>query len=258
MKQIANKRWFSIVAATFAACATGISVPAWSQGRFVMDDNQFNQWVFSGSGKQLDEGSEISLALEALDRTCHLNDSQKEKLRLAGRGDYARFEQQIEQLRSELVGKSYDQNEISKMYQRIQPLTARYQAGLLGDESLFSKVAHSSLSPEQQEQHEAAQLERRQARHNAKVRLFVAMFEQSCPMTATQRDSLVELLLKETRPANRASEYDWYVVVIQVGKIPDEKLNIILDDAQLTFLRKSNQQARAMERHLQQIGVLPK
>jgi hypothetical protein len=259
MKWFAGRRPIPLLAAVVATSAiVGSALSARSQNRFTLQENQFNQWLYNNNnGKALDEDSELSLTVEALDRTCRLTEAQKEKLRLAGRGDYARFKQEIEQLRSELVGKSYDQNEMGNIYQRIQPLNVRYNAGLLGETSLFSKLVHSTLTSEQRDEYEAAELARRQSIHDAKARLFVANFERSCPLTAKQRDAFVKLVLAETRPAKRSSEYDWYVVVCQVGKIPDQKVTEILDEAQMHVLKKFTAQARGMERHLKQIGVMP-
>jgi predicted DNA-binding protein (MmcQ/YjbR family) len=246
--------------AAFVCCAivSGAERSNGQPGQFRMDDNQFNQWVFNGAnGGGIDDDSDVVLYVEAADRACHLSQEQKDKLNLAGSGDFARFKHDLDQLRTEMVGKSYNQNEINNLYQKIQPFNARYQAGLLGETSLFAKVLHNTLNPEQREEYEAAELERRQARHNAKVRLLVAMFEQNCPLTSKQRDSLVELLLTDTKPAKRQSQYDWYVVIVQVAKIPDNKLTPILDKSQLQVIKKLTQQGRGMEQHLKTIGVLP-
>jgi hypothetical protein len=129
---------------------------------------------------------------------------------------------------------------------------------MLGPTSLFAKVVHQVLTPEQKEEFEAAEAERRKTRHAAKVRLFVAILERSCPLKSSQRDAIVELLLKETRPALRSSEYDWYVVIVQAAKIPDKKLKPILDPAQMKYVKKITDQARGMEGTLKQMGVLPK
>ena len=245
-------------AIAFCAIVCGAGQSNAQPGQFRMDENQFNQWLFNGTnGGGIDEDSEVVLSVEAVDRACHLSQEQKDKLNLAGSGDFARFKYEVDQLRTEMVGKSYDQNEINKLYQKIQPLNTRYQAGLLGETSLFAKVLHNLLNPEQREEYEAAELERRQARHNAKVRLFVAMFEQNCPLTSKQRDSLVDLLLTDTKPAKRQSQYDWYVVIVQAAKIPDKKLKPILDKSQLQVLKQLTQQGRGMEQHLKTIGVLP-
>src|SRR5262245_35814618 len=164
-----------------AAIAVGVVVRAASPSaaqNFVMDENQFNSWLYQGNGGQLmDEDSELNLMLEAVDRASHLTNEQTEKLRLAGQGDYARYKREFDELRAECVGKSYDNNQINEIYQKFQPLTQRYQAGLLGDKSLFSKVVQQSMTPAQREEFEAAEAERRKARHASKVRLFVAILE---------------------------------------------------------------------------------
>jgi hypothetical protein len=247
------------VARALAVCAAVcFAQPAHAQNKFVMGDDQFNQWLYQGNGQAADEDSEITLMVESVDRSCHLNEEQKNKLRLAGHGDYARFSQKVDDLRSECVGKSYDQNTMNELYQKFEPLQTQYQAGMLGSTSLFAKVLQRALTPEQREEYEAAEAERRKTRLQAKVRLFVAILEQSCPLKSSQRNALVDVLLKETQPALRSSEYDWYVVVVQAGKIPDDKLKPTLDKAQLMYFKKITQQARGMEAQLKQAGVLPK
>jgi Spy/CpxP family protein refolding chaperone len=256
-------RWLTFVlkstSVALVACALVLlAAIAHAQNKFVMDDNQFNGWLFQGTGQIPDKDSEVTLMVEAMDRSCHLTAEQKNKLRLAGHGDYARFDQKVNDLRSECVGKTYNQDEINELYQKFQPLTAQYQAGMLGSTSLFAKVVQGVLTPEQREEFEAAEAERRKTRHAAKVRLFVAILEQSCPLKSSQRDAMVELLLKETQPALRSSQYDWYVVVVQAAKIPDSKWKPILDQAQMTYVKKITGQARGMEATLRQMGVLPR
>src|SRR5438034_7694 len=102
---------------------------------------------------------------------------------------------------------------------------------VMGDDQ-FNQWLYQGNGQAADEDSEAAEAERRKTRHQAKVRLFVAILEQSCPLKSSQRDALVDVLLKETRPALRSSEYDWYVVVVQAGKIPDDKLKPTLDKAQ--------------------------
>jgi hypothetical protein len=248
---------FLLKATTLALFASAFALST-VHAQFIMDENQFNGWLYQGSGQAPVEDSEVTLVVEAIDRSCHLNAEQQEKLRLAGHGDYARFEQKVNDLRSECIGKTYNQNTMQELYQKFQPLTQQYQAGMLGPSSLFAKVVHRVLTPEQTEEYEAAEAERRKTRHAAKVRLFVAILDQSCPMKASQRDAMVDLLLKETRPALRSSQYDWYVVMVQAARIPDSKLKPILDQSQMTYFKKITVQVRGMEAMLKQMGVLPK
>jgi hypothetical protein len=248
----------TITVLALAVCAVlHFAATSGAQNRWVMDDNQFNQWVYRNNGQVMDEDTEVALMVESIDRVCHLSDEQKEKLRLAGHGDYARFRMEIDELRTKYVGKDYDPNDIGKIYQEIQPFTSRYQAGLLGESSLFIKVAHRMITPSQRAEFDAAQADRRKARHAAKVRLFVALLEDRCPLKSDQRKALVELLLKETRPPLRPSEYDWYVLTVQAAKIPEPRLVAILDPAQMRYFKKVTQQAMGIEGHLKQLGVMP-
>lgn len=247
---------FATTSIMAVAAVLGTASAATAQNDFVLDDNQFNGWLFQNRVHDDSADAQITLAVEAVDRACHLSDAQLDKLRLAGRGDYARFDRQVDELRAELVGKLYDQRKIGEVYQRIQPLATIYQSGLLGRSSLFAKVINTTLTPEQLAEYAAADKERLKARHVANVRLYVAVLQRRCPLSDEQRTALVELLLAETRPPLRSSEYDVVVVPAQAGGIPEEKFTAILDEAQFSVLSKALQQVRGFEQHLKQQGVL--
>jgi hypothetical protein len=113
-----------------AILLSGPSV-AQAQDNFELNEQTFNQWLFNANQGKFDPDSELSLHIEAVDRVCGLDQSQKEKLRMAGRGDFARFGRQVDDLKAKYVGKTFGQNEIGEIYQKIQPLGQVYQAGLL-------------------------------------------------------------------------------------------------------------------------------
>src|SRR5262245_38079822 len=77
--------------------------PAVRMHAFVMNDAQFDQWVFGNMGlanaaaarNRLD--SLLTLNVDDLERTCGLTLIQKKKLLLAGRGDIKRFFDRIEE-----------------------------------------------------------------------------------------------------------------------------------------------------------------
>jgi hypothetical protein len=246
----------AITAAILLASALASAGQLVAQGTFELNEQTFNQWLFNASQGAFDSESELTLTVEAVDRTCGLSAPQKEKLRLAGRGDYARFAQQVDELRARFVGKTYGQNEIGEIYQKIQPLGAAYQAGLLGESSLFSKVLAQSLTPEQAKEFEQLEAQRRQTRYKAKVRLYVASIERSCPLTDKQRIALAELLIAETKPPKRFGQYDWYVVMYQASKIPDEKYSRIVDEAQMRQLKRMLQHGQGMAHFLRQQKLL--
>jgi hypothetical protein len=254
-----NRHCRAAIAATLVLLlwsAPAAAVQVIVEERFELNEQTFNQWLFNARQGSFDSESELTLTLEAVDRVCGLSPPQKEKLRLAGRGDFARFEQRVDELRTKFVGKKYGQNEIGEIFQKVQPLGAAYQAGLLGESSLFAKVLAQSLSREQAEEYERLEAQRRQKRYAAKVRLFVAAMERSCPLSDKQRRALVELLIAETKLPKRFGQYDCYVVMCQAGKIPDEKYGQILDEAQMRQLQQMLQHAQGIAQFLRQQKIL--
>lgn len=242
----------AIAAAIVSFCAPA----ALGQDTFDLNEDTFNQWLYNASQGQFDPHSEVQLAVEAVDRACGLTDPQLDKLRLAGQGDYARFEQRAAELREKYVGKTYSQNDVGNIYQKIQPLAQIYQAGLLGDSSLFSKVMIRTLSREQIAEFELVEHERRQASYAAKVGLFITTLERSCPLTDEQRTALEKLILSETRPPKVFGQYDWYVIMFQASQIPDEKYTQFLDEPQLKVFRQAVQQGAGLGQWLRQQKIL--
>jgi hypothetical protein len=247
-----------------ALVAIGISVVLCSAARgqeFVLTEQQFNQWLTGGmfgrmAPSELIE-SQLSVRIDRLEEVCRLTPGQKEKLRLAGLGDAARFEDRVAQLREKMVNKSYDQNEVNEIFQEIQPLQREYQAGLLGEGSLFIKVLDRTLDEDQKVEYEAMQAERRAARYAARVRLYVATLERSAPMTARQRQALLDWLLETTQPPQRFGENDVHYVMFQASQAPQEQLADIFDAAQLRVLRPALKQGAGYAGFLRQQGLLP-
>ena len=252
--QIRNTDGLAALAVVCAVLSCASASPA--QNQFDLNEQQFNQWLY-GNSQPLDVASELSAEIEGVDRVCSLSPEQKEKLKLAGRGDEVRFSERVDELREKLVGKSYEQDEINEIYQQIQPLAQEYRAGVLGKSSLFYKVLNRTLEPQQQEVFQRVQAERAAARHAARIRLYIAQLERGCPLTHEQRTALQDLLLKETRPASQASEYDSYVLMFQASKIPEERFETFLDEAQLRMVKQQFQQGQGMEQFLKQQGLLP-
>jgi hypothetical protein len=233
----------------FAVCCCGSGS---AQDTFELNDQTFNQWLFNTSQGTFDQTSELTLNLEAVDRICGLNEEQKQKLSIAAHGDYARFSRQVDALKEKYVGKSYDQNQVGEIYQKIQPLAQVYQAGLLGDESLFAKTLGRTLTSEQSEKYQQADEDRRRTRYTTKVGLFVLTVERTCPLTEKQRKALIDMLVAETEPPKRFGQYDWYVIMYKASKVPDAKYEAIVDEAQLRQIKVVLRQGQGMGHFLKQ------
>jgi hypothetical protein len=231
-----------------------------AQPIFVLSAQQFDVWVFaqpgnSGQGIMLLE-SQLSLRIEAMDRKSKLTDAQKRKLQLAGMSDIKRFSDDYESLKQKLVNTQYSQNDVSKAYNEVQPLQQQWRTGVLGSDSLFSKVLRRTLDPEQSAEDERAEQERIRFQYRAKVQLAIGAIENSMPLTAAQRTDVEKLLLEETRPPKSFGQYDIYVVLIQTSKLPEKKLRAIFDEPQMRALQQMFQQNAQIEQVLRRQGLL--
>jgi hypothetical protein len=223
-------------------------------------DENFNQWVFQhfGNAQNARKRLDTMLALQAyeVDRICAMSEDQKRKLQLAGRGDIKRFFDRVEESRKKFQLVNNDQNKLPEILQEIQPLHASLQSGLFADDSIFAKTLRVTLTPEQLKQYEQVDGDRRLFRHRARIEMAVATFDNSLPMRDDQRQRLVALLLEEIRFPKRSGPNDQYVVLVQMSRLPDEKLKPLFDGSQWQVLRRLLDRMKGMEQQLKQAGVL--
>ncbi len=205
--------------------------------RFANVDQNIEQWVFNGKAGAMGRGREwfderLALALDEVDRVCHLSEAQKAKLRLAGRGDVKRFYTLMEAIRRKLRQVKDDQNKVNQAFQEIQPLQATVNAGPFGHTSIFAKAVGAILTSEQAAQYAEAVRLRGLARYRARIELAVGAFDSALGLTAVQRQRFTEVLAAETKPPRRPGQYDFYYIMYRASQIPEDKLKPIFDDAQ--------------------------
>jgi hypothetical protein len=83
------------------------------------------------------------------------------------------------------------------------------------------------------------------------------MMDTTLRLTVFQHRQLEELLLKETRPPRRFGEYDYYGVLFQLSRLPEDRLKKILDDLQWDQLKPHLAEAVRLEQTLKDGGFLP-
>src|SRR5262249_23078167 len=130
-----------------------------------------------------------------------------------------------------------DQNRINEVFQQIQPLQAKMQAGLFNEDSLFEKTLNSVLTQEQNAPRMQLEAERRKFRYQAQIGIALAVLENALPLVDEQRQAITKLLEENTEPPKRFSQYDYYYVLLQMAKMPEEKLKGIFDDTQWRMLQ---------------------
>lgn len=233
--------------------------PAQDQGQFVMADENFDQWVFqSRPAAGAREWFETRLAqqINDVDMACRLDEAQKAKLRLAGRGDVKRFYDLLEEKRRRFQLVKRDQNKINEIFQEIQPLQATLEAGPFGEGSLFVKAIRTTLNPSQTAEYDKILADRSAFRYRARIGLVVAMFDGVLGMTEKQREQFTEVLIAETKPPKRAGQYEYYLILYLAAHVPEDKLRPIFDAAQWRVLGRQLQQAKGYASFLKQAGLL--
>ncbi len=218
--------------------------PRPQEQNFFIEEANFENWIWQGAASTMEAGRErlqtlLDIELSDVMRNCQLDEAQRKKLLLAGRLDIQRFLDRYQRLRRKFLKIRTDQNAMNAFWGEMSPLQQEIQGGLFGNNSLFRGVIAKTLSAEQNQQFEAASLERRMYRMRAKLELLLVAADEGLALRAEQRDRLQELCLANLKPPRRSSPYDTHVVMYQLSRIPDEKLQAILNDRQLKFWKGS-------------------
>jgi hypothetical protein len=239
------------------------AAPAPPQAVFMLNDAQFDQWVFGNLGggnaatARTKLNSLLTLHVEDLDRSCGLSPVQKKKLELAGRGDIKRFFDRVDEMRKKFDKVKNDQNAFGMIWQEIQPLQAAMNSGLFDESSIFTKAVKATLTGDQVARHEEVVRDRLLYRYRARLDLALELLNNSVGFTFDQRERLAKLLETETRPPKRMGSNDYWAVLYQISTVPDAKLRLIFDDVQWRALSRQLAQAKGLGMWLKQNGFVP-
>jgi len=232
-----------------------------NQPVFILTPETFDQWVFSNGGNSAQAFSQIDtqvkLRIEAVDRVCSLLPPQTLKLHLAADRDIKKFRDQYDQLKVKYQNTKQNPNNVQSIYSAIAPLQQQWNAGIIGDSSMLAKVIENTLTADQWAAYQKEQAERKNYHYRAKIKLALATLESSVPITVEQREQLAKLLIAETKPPKKFSQFDVQVVLLQAANLPEAKLKNIFDDGQMKSLNQIFQQVKGMEPVLKQQEVLP-
>jgi hypothetical protein len=230
---------------------------------------QFDRLVFqqdggsaAGARRRLD--AQLAAQIRDVDRECTLTEAQKQKLRLAGRGDIKRFFDRYEDAERQFQSASQDRQNLEKVLRDIRPLqmtlhasSQDLQTGLFHEDSLLVKALPNTLTAEQLARYDAAVRKRRAARHRSNVEAALRTLQRGVSLGEAQRRELLDLLERETKPPRRGSSYEPYRILIQLARLPEAKLKPLFDDAQWNALHQQLVRFKGMEPQLIEAGMLP-
>jgi hypothetical protein len=183
-----------------------------------------------------------------------LSDDQKNKLELAGRGDIHRFFTDYERVKRGMTFGGIPRDEWQEVWQKTQPLSTRFAAGLHGARSLLAKSITSTLAPEQKEVFDAMKRQRDTDIYLDHIRMTLALIDRKIPLTRQQRDTVTQMLIRGTTPPlfYGQSNSRLYVVLLKMTELPEEELRAVFNQDEWKIVDALLRQARAMERSLQQ------
>ena len=229
---------------------------------FQMDEANFDANVFQPSGNadqaRIQMETKLKLQLSELNRVCELSDAQSHKLKLAASVDIKRFFGSVAVIRKKVKAGKINQQEWQEIWQEIQPLRTRQQAGLFGDSSFFAKSIRKTLNPEQLVKYEVLVNERRRFRYRASIAVAIVNLQNTVPLRRAQQQAIIKMLLEETQPPPVFGQYDQYLVMYQMARLPEEKFKPLFDEEQWKQLQVQFNQYRGMDQFLIQNGLIPK
>jgi hypothetical protein len=224
----------------------------------VANPDQVDQWIFGrfggagGARNRLD--SALALRIDDLERAFGVTEGQKKKLQLAGRGDIKRFFDRVDDVKRKFVQLQNSPN--NNIWQEIQPLQVELNAGIFGDDSIFTKTITRTLNDDQAARYESMLRERTSGRRRATIDWFVVHIDKGLGLSDDQRSRLGEMLVNETPAPRRFGQGDYWFLMYEMSLLPEGKLKPIFDIPQWRLLSRQFMQARGMEQWLRSNGVL--
>jgi hypothetical protein len=212
----------------------------WTDGQ--LERSVFQQYATaSGARRQLDR--QLARRIIDIDRTCELTDAQKKKLQLAGRGDIKRFFDSYEEVKRKAEASEQDEGKVPEVWQEIGALNLiLFQTGLFHEDSLLVKSLRNTLTGEQFARYDALAREGRASRHRKNVENAVALFQRGFDGEARhwrkrvlrdeQRQRLIGLLNRETKPSPKPGPHETQVILVQFARLPEQKLKQVFDEDQ--------------------------
>lgn len=210
------------------------------------------QWIFGNQGAaKVREKLQAALTqdINRFDQKYALTPTQKKKLELAGRHDMKRFFDRVEDAKAEYRRTNGDWNQVGNRIFELQGITNQPHSELFGDESMLAKTLKKTLTPDQVARHE-------KALYRVRVEWAIGILHSRLVLSPEQRRRLVGLVVDETPPLKRYGSFDYDAIMLQMSRLPRERLRTALDEDQCRNLALRFEQARRMESILVSEGYL--
>jgi hypothetical protein len=208
-------------------------------------------WIFGqdpiGARKKLEQA--LTQDIQRFDRKYALTPAQRKKLELAGRQDLKRFYDRVEDAKAEFRRVNGDWNQVGNRIFPLQRQQSQPHSEIFGDESMLAKTLRKTLTPEQVARYE-------KTIYRARVEWMAGLLDKRLNLDARQHERLVTLVVDETPPLKRYGNFDYDAIMLQMARLPQDKLRAALDETRCRELALRFEQARRMESILVSEGYI--
>jgi hypothetical protein len=202
--------------------------------------------------------SKLKSRVERLANRYALSEAQQKKLLLAGRGDIKRFFDAIDQVRSRVQRNGAEAHaDLIAAMNELESLTERVQRDPFARGSFFAKTIASTLSGQQLAQYEKTERELVLNRHRSTIRWVLGTWDETLKLTAEQHRRLEALCEQQTRPPQRFGGDDYFGLLLQLSRLPEERLKPLFSDGQWKTVQVQIAVAKGQETQLKNDGYVP-
>jgi hypothetical protein len=201
--------------------------------------------------------STLKARVEKLDLLHGLSSVQKKKLVLAGRADIDRYFERFAEVENQLLLAATDRNVYVKLRDQIARNELYPSRDILGERSMFAKVLANTLTQEQVARHHALERENAQRRHQGTIHWVLGTWDQTLALSPEQHQRLKGLLEQATRPPRKFGTNDYFGVLLQLSRLPEDQLEPIFRPEQWQKLQPEIANAKQMAPELEREGYVP-
>ncbi len=196
----------------------------------------------------------LQVRIDFIGEAIQLTDAQRSKLELAGQGDIHRFFTDYQRVKRSMTFGGIPRDKWQQVWQKTQPLSARYTDGLHGPRSLLAKTVLSTLDADQRTRFATLQKDHDIAIYSDHIRMALAMIDRKVPLTRGQRNDLTDLLVRDTSPPEYYGQTSmhFYVVLGRMSELREKDLKQIFSDTEWPLIKGLMQQGKMIMARLEQ------
>lgn len=221
------------------------------------DESNFELWAYGGLyEKAMREKfrSQAEIEIRKLHELVDLSESQKDRIRIAGEGDIARFFRTVERAKQAAKAEAKGQNTVEILRKHVSPIQQLVSKGIFDDPSLLKKVSEQVLTDEQRMSLQSKRQDEVKVQLALYIKLRLAKLDQQIPFTIDQRKQLMALIQGRCEKATIPVECYKGIAEFALDSTTDEVLLQILDREQLAELRKVLESTRNFRNAAAPIG----